>query len=147
MKEEKRNAVSRNDDGRTLLHYAARFEERPEVLEALLAAGADVVARDGAGQTPLHVAAWYDGENGTGEMLLAAGADVAARDDYGDTPLHSAVWSTNPVAIDALLSAGADVLAVGNRGRTPWDLVQDNETLKDTDVYWRMNDARYRRQR
>ena len=28
-------------------------------------------------------------------------------------------------------------------GRTPWDLVQENDALKGSDAYWQMNDARF----
>lgn len=74
------------------------------------------------------------------EALLRAGADITARDDD-----YAVRWNI-PAAIDVLLNAGADVLAANVSGRTPWDMAQADPALRDTDVYWRMNDARYRMQ-
>ena len=36
--------------------------------------------------------------------------------------------------------AGADPKAKTADGKTAWDLIQDNEKLKNTDAYWRLND-------
>jgi ankyrin repeat protein len=55
-----------------------------DVLEALIAAGADVEARSGVEATPLMVA-WQGGRPDLAEALLAAGADPTARNMYGDT--------------------------------------------------------------
>ena len=73
-------------------------------------------------------------------LLLAAGADVNARGEYGRTPLHSAArFNENPAMIEALLEAGADVNARDKNGGTPWDLAQENEALKGSDAYLRLN--------
>ena len=48
----------------TPLHYAARFNANPAVVEALLAAGAEVNARDDYYRTPLHYAASHKRECG-----------------------------------------------------------------------------------
>ena len=45
--------------------------------------------------------------------------------------------------IQALLDAGADAKAKNKEGKTPWDLVQENERLKGTKGYWALNDAQY----
>ena len=79
------------------------------------------------------------------EALLAAGANPVARTRSGSTPLHHAARynEKNPAVIEPLLAAGADPLAPDDAGRTPWDYAQENEVLKDSEPYWRMNDARY----
>ena len=46
-------------------------------------------------------------------------------------------------AIEALLDAGADAMTRNAAGRTPWDLAQENELLRNSDGYWRLNDARF----
>ena len=75
---------------------------------------------------------------------LDAGADVHARAEGGGTPLHVAARANeDPAVITALLDAGADAKAKDKSGRTPFDLAQENEKLKNTDAYWRLNDARY----
>ena len=75
------------------------------------------------------------------EALLAAGADVNAREErFGQTPLHKAAgFSENPAVIETLLAAGADVNARNSGGETPWDLAQENEALKGSDAYFRLN--------
>jgi ankyrin repeat protein len=66
-----------------------------------------------------------------------------ARDDDGQTPLHCAAWLGTPKNIAALLAAGAEVNARDKDGKTPFDFAEDNPKVKGTDVYWKMNDARY----
>ena len=78
------------------------------------------------------------------QALLAAGADPMARTESGDeTPLHWAAGNGSPAVAQALLAAGADAMMRTAMGRTPWDIAQDNEKLKGTDAYWRLNDARF----
>ena len=69
-----------------------------EIVELLIAAGADVHAKgDEAGETPLHNAA-YEGHKEIAELLIAAGANVSAISDGGITPLYIATEPGNPNA-------------------------------------------------
>lgn len=112
-KEFRRQMLYRSPAGETPLHLA---RGNAEVLELLVAKGADVNARDALGQTPLHVAGWSaDGM----KVLLAHGADVNARDNAGKTPLVEAMQYLDTQAFDALLARGADVNATDGKGRTP----------------------------
>ena len=45
--------------------------------------------------------------------------------------------------IRAALDAGADATAKDEWGKTAWDLIQDNEALKGSKAYWRLNDLRF----
>ena len=72
-------------NGETPLHYAAEYGTA-EVIETLIASGADVMALDDYAKTQLHKAAWA-GTPETIRALVAAGADVMALDDNGSTPL------------------------------------------------------------
>ena len=137
--------AARTEDGHTPLHFAARNNENPAVVEALLAAGADVNARSLDGHTPLHVAAGNENP-AVVEALLEAGANLEARDEDGNTPLHLAAnfgeGSRHAgAAIEVLLDAGANEEARNAAGQTPWDLTQENEALKGSDAYWRLNNA------
>jgi ankyrin repeat protein len=81
---------ARDEWGNTALLRAVgtpgpRGEPSDEVLEALLAAGADVNGPSAKGNTPLHVAA-YRGFTGTVRFLLAKGADPSRRNGAGETP-------------------------------------------------------------
>ena len=93
------------------------------------------------------------------EAFVAARGDVNARDRRGDTPLHESTEAYLPsrrknpetgeldtvhlVVSAALLAAGADPALRNEEGETAWDLAQDNEHLRGTDAYWRLNDSRF----
>ena len=135
---------ARDGNGWTPLHVAAAFGETPSVVAALLDAGADPRARDEHGRTPLHMVAWFSKTSAVVAALLDAGADLKARSKDGETPLHMAAWfSRTPSVVAALLDAGADPRAKNAKGKIPWDLIPDASTLKGTDVYWRLNEARF----
>ena len=145
------DVAARTDDYRiTPLHWAAGSSENPALVEVLLAAGADVAARNDYGATLLHRAAQKNENPAVIEVLLNAGASVDARDEDGNTLLHSAAELVSDFgdlhggdAIEALLDAGANPAARNAAGETPWDLAKENEALKGSDAYWRLNDARF----
>ncbi|MBC6405794.1 MAG: ankyrin repeat domain-containing protein [Rhodospirillales bacterium] len=60
------------------------------------------------------------------------------------TPLHMAAILGNAETVTALLDAGADGGMQNKAGLFPADLAKENEKLRDSPVYWRLNDARYR---
>ena len=93
-------------------------------------------------ETPLHKAA--AGDLAVVEKLIAAGADPNAREKYGNTPLHwAARHSNNSAVVEKLIAGGADPKARDIGGKFPFDYAKNNKALQGTDVYWRLNEARF----
>lgn len=91
------------------------------MLDATLAAGADLNAPDPTfGVTPLAWAA-LEGRTDAADALLRRGADVEARNWDGSTALHSAAFMGRDGVAAALLRAGADPNARNDNGETPLD--------------------------
>ncbi|XP_068625771.1 leucine-rich repeat serine/threonine-protein kinase 1 [Battus philenor] len=91
-----------------LLHQAALWDN-VELLQELVASGADVNARDSHQRTALHAAALAERSRCL-HALLAAGADPDARSDEstgGKTALHTAAERGHAENVRALLAAGA----------------------------------------
>lgn len=103
----------------TALHLAARAG-RGDLVDRLLAAGADPNVRDAVGKTPLHHAAERALDMGTLQSLVLAGGEIDATEAYGRTPLHCVIESVHEspsyerksetlTAIATLIDLGADV--------------------------------------
>ena len=91
------------------LHAAARSNESPAVITALLEAGADPNAQKDDEWTPLHFAALLNENPAVIAALLEAGADPNARNENDVTPLHFATGSTkNAWIYGALIEAGEE---------------------------------------
>ena len=112
---------ARGWSGNTALYEAAKYG-RQEVLELLLAAGADVDAPNRrSGFTPVHVAAEYDNIEVL-RRLLDAGGSVNLRSRHYYTPLAQMAWKTGPDDVEVagiLLDNGADIKAASRHGWTP----------------------------
>ncbi|CAI5457846.1 unnamed protein product [Closterium sp. Yama58-4] len=99
------NLPSPERSGWTALHLAA-FYEHPEVVQVLLAAGADTEARNNTGNTPLQFAC-LKGNLDVARMLLDAGADLyATSDDKGNALEYAQEWGTEEM-VDFLLVRAA----------------------------------------
>ncbi|MBC6416227.1 MAG: ankyrin repeat domain-containing protein [Rhodospirillales bacterium] len=96
-------------------------------------------------RTPLYRAVRSDDAEAV-RTLLAAGANPNARDANGRAPLHEAAEWGNVEAVAALLDGGADSGARSKCGELPVDVLRSNgpPNVRYNDVYWRLNDARYR---
>ena len=115
----------RSPDGITPLLWAALETRNPDVVAALLSAGAEVNERleiKGEVGTPLLVAA--DGrEAGVIGVLLEAGADESFRGPRGQTALHLAARGGNWEGVSLLLEHGAQADTVDDDGQTPLQAV------------------------
>ncbi|MFE6863645.1 ankyrin repeat domain-containing protein [Nocardia sp. NPDC057668] len=103
-----------DDDGATVLHYAARIED-PWYLRTLLEYPVDVnIADSKAGTSPL-----IDAESDEQfRMLIAAGADPNTRGRWGGAALHDAAQRLCYEQVLDLLEAGADPLCLDESGRS-----------------------------
>lgn len=111
--------------GVAALHRAAAFA--PNLVAALVLAGAKIEDRDEDGWTPLRWAAEYQNEDGLREMIKA-GADLESRcEAEGETPLHAAAGlGSEDGMVLALLEAGADPDARNFAGKAPWQIAEDS---------------------
>ena len=91
---------ARDTDGSTPLHCAT-WKGHPEVVKALLAAGADVNSvnqNEHWGTTPLHAAA-HANQAVIAQLLIDHGANPRAQDGEGRTPLfHTTFHKAKAVA-------------------------------------------------
>jgi len=99
-------------DGNTPLQRAAQNNNK-DMVEMLIAKGADVNAKDKDGNTPLQRAAQHNRKD-VAELLIAKGADVNAKDKDGNTPLQRAAQHNRKDVAELLIAKGADVNAKYN---------------------------------
>jgi ankyrin repeat protein len=113
--------------GDTALHIAAAAHNA-EMVDALMASGADVRAANRFGDQALHVAArsnpsserWNPAaQTATIAALIEAGADPNAVNKRGVAPLHVAVRTRSAAAVRVLLERGADPARKNNSGSMP----------------------------
>ena len=83
------------------LHDAARAGDM-DLVNELVAGGADINEPDATGETPL-LAASLAGQTAIVELLLKADADPTVRNDRGMLPLHAAAFAGDSSAVSILL--------------------------------------------
>jgi len=85
-----------------LVHY------NPEVVEAMIAKGADVKATDAGGTTTLMMAAYHESANpALAQRLIDLGVDPNAKNKKGETALMWALRRGPTPVVDVLRNAGA----------------------------------------
>ena len=107
----------------TPLMYAVEYNEKLEIIRALVELGADVNAHGSEGLTPLMYVANYHQNPELVQILVEHGADVNAQDNKGWTALmFASMYNENPEVAKMLLKYGAEVNAKTKNGWTPFML-------------------------
>jgi len=103
----------------------AAYLGHTEVLELLVAAGADLTVVDpGMRATALHAAA-YAGRTEAAGVLIDGGIAINQQGPVnGYTALHDAVWQNHGATVRVLLAGGADLTIRSKDGQTPLDLAR-----------------------
>lgn len=107
----------------TALEHAVRNSNR-EMVQLLLASGANVNLKNASGETPLMML----DDDATSDLiwdLINKGAKVNLQDDAGDTALMQATTQNNLEALKTLIDAGAKVDLRNKRGQTALMLAAD----------------------
>ena len=106
-------------DRRSFNKPALSFYDVPlELMNWLIAQGADINVKDEYDRTPLHYHAQVnDVERVT--LLLEKGADIEAIAEYDETPLHAAGYFPEVTAL--LIAKGANVKAKDDMKHTPME--------------------------
>jgi len=116
-----------NNEGMSALHFASRYGNA-DIVECLVAAGADVANKDDFGKTPLHLASSEGRSNDAVSHLIRGGANVNAEDSFRRTPMHYAARGGHDDIVGLLLLAGANKDAADKSFRTPMDWAVTDET-------------------
>ncbi len=107
---------------------------RVQLVELLIAKGAEVSHRDSSGATALMYAA-RNGDTEAVKALLKNGATVNIADKEGETALMKAAASScNEQTVRALINAGADLNARDHKGRNALDAFRSSYACPESKV-------------
>ncbi len=111
-----------------VLMWAAMAASDPDILEALVARGADVNESDGILKgTPLSAAAAYTQNPDIIDKLVALGADIDKQVHSRETAIMLAArYNKNAPVAERLIFHGADLLHTNSRGDSAQDIARRN---------------------
>ena len=106
-----------DEDGRTMLHYAASAGKM-NILKYLIQNGCDVLHTDRWGQTMLHEAGDKGHLNIVKYLLDEIGCNPALQDNNGDTVIHLVATSGNLDILKYFVGREVDMKRTNKQGRT-----------------------------
>ena len=107
------------------LSLYAVWEQKPDILELLLANGADPDAKDEAGWSLLHYTAVSGYADMTRHLLNKSANPNVKENQWSRTPLHWAAERDHKSVVEMLISHGADVNTRDYDGRTALSLSKE----------------------
>ena len=125
------------------LGASIRYNQKAEMISLLFKAGAFLPEED-ADEDLLIKAARFNTDPDVFSLLVKRGYDINVTTAHGQTPLmKAALYTANPDVITRLLALGADPRSADETGLTAFDYAKRNKDLKNTAVYWKLNEAAY----
>ena len=117
---------SKDNEGMSCLHHCA-YSGSPDVLDFLIANGADITALDIYGRTPLHYASANSQLQCVMTLVKNPNTEMDIRDNAGLTPLHIAASNDlDGRCVEYLISMKADPWINDIRGYTPLHYAASN---------------------
>lgn len=126
------NLEARDERGRTALHIAVTLDQRKhwQIVERLIAAGANPDCRDSESITPLHLCAKLNKHKFVRLLMCEGKASSCVRTrEEGWVPLHLAAHFGSFKAMEVLLECGAAPHPRSNKNETPTDLALERNHL------------------
>jgi ankyrin repeat protein len=120
-------------NGYTALDLALFSFKHKDLLELLVAKGADVNAMAASGATPLFWAVMRN-QKDDADFLLSKGANINAADAYGDTILDCAIRMDNEKMVEYLLTKGPDLNAIDQSQTRPLTYARGMTSRKPEDL-------------
>lgn len=129
-----------DNKGNNALAYAVQHNTY-NIVQNLLNRGASLQQKNVGGKTPLYLAVESSRDIEMISLLVERGANVKTRDKFtGKTILMAAIQNyNNTQVIQYLIDKGANPTARDNNNKRIVDYLEQNKSLKDTDLYWRLN--------
>ena len=111
------NCASKNGEGITVLHTAAKAGNETVIQRLLSLKQVDIDSQCAQGNTALHTAISF-GHTGVVEILLNHAASVDCTDFHGNTPLHHAVFAHHEKVVQRLIQKNLVADIPNNTGVT-----------------------------
>lgn len=125
-----------DENGWSGLHYSCD-EGNLKIVEILIKAGADINLKTIDKKTPLHLAA-SQGYFDITKLLIENGADITAIDNEKNLPVHLCAMGNHTELLCYMLDKYQSINIKNLYGKTPYDLVTKDETIKAISKYVRL---------